>query len=39
MVDTVNDVVAMQIDHFTDFALTGAAGYRVLLPIVMRAAP
>ena len=39
IVDTVNNVVAMQIDHFTDFALTGSAGYRLFLPIVLRAAP
>lgn len=36
VVDTVSNVVAMQIDHFTDFALTGAAGYQVFLPLVMR---
>jgi hypothetical protein len=36
VVDTVNNVVAMQIDHFTDFALTSSSGYEVFLPLVMR---
>jgi hypothetical protein len=36
VVDTVADMVAMEIDHFTDFALTGAAHYRVFLPLVLR---
>jgi hypothetical protein len=39
VVDTVANVVAMQIDHFTDFALTSAAGYRLFLPLVLRQAP
>jgi hypothetical protein len=36
VVDTVGNVVAMQIDHFTDFALTGTAVYRAYLPLVIR---
>ena len=36
VVDTVADMVAMEIDHFTDFALTGAAHYRVFLPLLLR---
>jgi hypothetical protein len=36
VVDTVHNMVAMEIDHFTDFALTGATLYRVLLPLVVR---
>jgi len=36
IVDTVANVVAMQIDHFTDFALTGAAICQVFLPLVVR---
>jgi hypothetical protein len=36
VVDTEANVVAMQIDHFTDFALTGEAGYQVFLPAIMR---
>jgi hypothetical protein len=32
VVDTAANQVAMQIDHFTDFALTGAEGYAVFLP-------
>ncbi len=35
-VDTANNVVTMQIDHFTDFALTGEVGYDIFLPVVMR---
>jgi len=26
----------MQIDHFTDFALTGEPGFQVFLPLVLR---
>jgi len=36
VVDTVADVVAMQIDHFTGFALTGMTEYQVFLPLVLR---
>jgi hypothetical protein len=39
VVDTVANVVAIQIDHFTDFALTGAVGHRLFLPLVLRQAP
>jgi len=35
-VDTANNTVTMQIDHFTDFALTGEVGYDIFLPVVMR---
>jgi hypothetical protein len=36
VVDTEADRVVMQIDHFTDFALTGAPGAWVFLPMVLR---
>jgi len=36
VVDTEGDRVVMQIDHFTDFALTGEVGFRVFLPLVLR---
>jgi hypothetical protein len=36
VVDTEHDRVVMQIDHFTDFALTGAPGAWVFLPVVLR---
>ncbi len=36
VVDTVADVVAMQIDHFTGFALTGVTEYQVFLPLVLK---
>ncbi len=36
VVDTTNNVVSMQIDHFTDFALTSSEQYEVFLPIVMQ---
>jgi hypothetical protein len=36
VVDEIDNVVAMQIDHFTDFALTSSEQYQVFLPIVMR---
>jgi hypothetical protein len=36
VVDTVNNLVSMQIDHFTDFALTSSAQFEVFLPIVLR---
>ena len=36
VVDTGADQVVMQIDHFTDFALTGAPGSWVFLPVVLR---
>jgi hypothetical protein len=36
VVDTMANVVAMQIDHFTDFALTSPAGQRLFLPLVVR---
>lgn len=32
-VDTENNKVMMQIDHFTDFALTGTPGHEVFLPL------
>lgn len=35
-IDYDNDVVVMQIDHFTDFALTGGTGYELFLPTMMR---
>ena len=36
VVDTEGDRVVMQIDHFTDFALTSEPGFRVFLPMVLR---
>lgn len=36
VVDTLNNVVSMQIDHFTDFALTSSEQFNVFLPIVMK---
>ena len=36
VVDTEANVVMMQVDHFTDFALTGLPGYSVFLPVVLR---
>ena len=33
---TIHDVVAMQIDHFTNFALTGTVVQRVYLPLIQR---
>jgi hypothetical protein len=36
VVDTVDNVVAMQIDHFTDSALTGRDSTRLFLPLVVR---
>ena len=36
VVDMTHNVVAMEIDHFTDFALTAAAGLRVYLPLIQR---
>ena len=36
VVDTEGDRVVMQIDHFTDFALTGEVGFQVFLPLVLR---
>jgi len=36
VVDTEGDRVVMQIDHFTDFALTSEPGFRVFLPVVLR---
>ena len=36
VVDEANNVVAMQIDHFTDFALTSSAQFEVFLPVVIR---
>ena len=36
VVDTVHNVVAMEVDHFTDFALTGQALFEVFLPIASR---
>jgi len=35
-VDTGANRVMMQIDHFTDFALTGAPGFWAFLPVVLR---
>jgi len=35
-VDTVAGIVAMQIDHFTGFALTGEAGRQLFLPLVLK---
>jgi hypothetical protein len=37
VVDYEQDLVMMQIDHFTDFALTGQAGQELYLPMVVRA--
>jgi protocatechuate 3,4-dioxygenase beta subunit len=36
VVDTGANRVVMHIDHFTDFALTGGAGYLVYLPSVLK---
>ena len=36
VVDTEEDRVTMQIDHFTDFALIGAPGFQAFLPLVVR---
>jgi hypothetical protein len=36
VVDTGANIVAMQIDHFTDFALVAEAGYQVFLPLLRR---
>ncbi len=36
VVDTEGNRVVMQIDHFTDFALTGEPGFQVFLPLVLR---
>ena len=36
VVDTEGNRVVMQIDHFTDFALTGEPGFQVFLPLVMK---
>jgi hypothetical protein len=36
VVDFERDVVVMQIDHFTDFALTGEPGHQVFLPLALR---
>jgi hypothetical protein len=36
VVDTEANRVVMQIDHFTDFALTGSPGSWVFLPLVLR---
>jgi len=36
LVDTDRNLVMMQIDHFTTFALTGEEGYTVYLPLVLR---
>ncbi|MDY6876026.1 MAG: carboxypeptidase-like regulatory domain-containing protein [Chloroflexota bacterium] len=36
VVDNEGNRVVMQIDHFTDFALTGEPGFRVFLPLVVR---
>ena len=36
VVDTEANQVAMQIDHFTDFALTGVEGYAIYLPQISR---
>lgn len=35
-VDTVNNIVTMQIDHFTDFVLTAEPPVMVYLPLVMK---
>jgi hypothetical protein len=36
VVDTDANRVVMQIDHFTDFALTGEPGFQVFLPVVLK---
>jgi hypothetical protein len=36
VIDTEANRVVMQIDHFTDFALTGAPGFQVFLPLIVR---
>jgi hypothetical protein len=36
VVDTDSNVVSMQINHFTDFALTSAPEFGVYLPLVSR---
>ncbi len=35
-VDTANNLVTMQIDHFTDFTLTGDAPETIYLPLVLK---
>ncbi len=36
VVDTEANVVTMQIDHFTDFALVASGGYALYLPLLLR---
>ncbi len=36
VVDTEANRVVMHVDHFTDFALTGEAGFQVFLPVLLR---
>ena len=36
VVDTDANKVVMQIDHFTDFALTSTPGFQVFLPVVLK---
>ena len=36
VVDTTNNLVSMQINHFTDFALTSSPQFDVFLPVVRR---
>jgi len=36
VVDTEGNRVVMQVDHFTDFALTSEPGFQVFLPVVLR---
>ena len=36
VVDEINNLVAMQIDHFTDFALNSSPQFEVFLPVVIR---
>lgn len=36
VVDMAANVISMEIDHFTDFAITGVTGYAVYLPAIRR---
>jgi hypothetical protein len=36
VVDTLNNRVTLEIDHFTDYALTGQGGSSVYLPLLMK---
>jgi hypothetical protein len=36
VIDMSNNVVVMQIDHFTDFALTGVTGFSTYISLIVR---